>query len=138
MPLGDWIYSRLSGDTAITDVVGDAIYPDQAPQLAPSPVVIFAYQYGVVRIRAIKHSHVSEVTYLVRVVGDGMSFDEIKPVADRFTPLMTVPQGGVDIGGIRIMSSWLFQPSQRRDAADGHPQVYLGAFYTFAIKQVVS
>jgi hypothetical protein len=74
----------------------------------------------------------------VRAVDDGRSFTTIAPVADRFTPLMSVPQGGVSIGGIRIVSSWLFQQHQRRDATEGVPLVYLGGFYTFALAQEIT
>lgn len=64
MTLTQAIYELLSGTTAISDVVGDRIYPIQAPQNTVRPYVVFVILAGVGEY---DHTHAKSVVRRVRV-----------------------------------------------------------------------
>lgn len=118
----------LSGDSTLNTAVSGRIYSEEAPQGAAVPMVTFAHLGGSTRVRTMSR-HMLTSLYLVRAITEGSSFDAIAPMADRIDAVLTVPDGGTVVDGVRITKVRIDQPHQRKDANNGKPVVYLGAIY---------
>jgi hypothetical protein len=82
-----WIYSVLSGDTTITNVVGTRIYDSVSPNVI-YPYIIYNWQGGtdVTEISAIRI--MMNGLFQVKVVDKNTSFNTISPVATRIDQLL--------------------------------------------------
>jgi hypothetical protein len=128
--VNEWMYSVLSNDLTVSTAVAGRIYGDEAPELAASPLVIFAFLGGSDRVLSLR-GRLSSVLYLVRAVDENSSYDVIEPIADRIDDLLAaaIPDRGTVIRDTRIMSCYREQPHQRKDNSEGKPVVYLGGYY---------
>lgn len=123
-----WLRGVLAGDSALNTAVSGRIYSEEAPQGAPVPMVVFAHLGGSLRLRTMT-GHMLTSLYLVRAITEGSSFDALAPLADRIDAVVTVPNGGTVVDGVRITRVRVDQPHQRKDSSEGKPVVYLGAIY---------
>lgn len=123
-----WMRSVLASDSTLNTAVSGRIYGEEAPQGAAVPMVIFAYLGGSTRVRTLR-GHVLTALYLVRAIAEDVGFDALTPLADRIDAVMTVPDGGTVVDGVRITKIRVDQPHQRKDSSEGVPVVYLGAIY---------
>ncbi len=119
----------LANDSVLNTAVGGRIYSEEAPLGAASPMVVFAHLGGSSRLRTLGGDHMLTSLYLVRAITEGSSFDAITPMADRIDAVLTVPNGGTVVDGVRITQIRVDQSHQRKDASEGVPVVYLGAIY---------
>lgn len=100
----NWIYSVLSGDATITNVVGTRIYDSVSPNLV-YPYIIYNWQGGtdVTEISAIRI--MMNGLFQVKVVDKSTSFNTISPVATRIDQLLhrasTTTSNGIILGSKR-------------------------------------
>lgn len=128
--IDEWMYDLFSGNLAITNIVGNRVYGDVAPQGTDFPLVLFAFLGGADKVITFQ-SRFTNAIYLIRAVGRGSSYDAIETLADRIDTLLSqaVPTNGAVVRDIRIASCNREQPHQRKDTENGVPTVYLGGFY---------
>lgn len=83
----NWIYSVLSGDSTITNIVGTRIY-DSVSSNPTYPYIIYNWQSGtdVTEISAIRI--MMNGLYQIKVIDKNTSFNTISPVATRIDQLL--------------------------------------------------
>jgi hypothetical protein len=131
--VNEWLMMVLAGDPALSSLVGDRVYVDQAPQEAETPMVVAAFLGGADKVLTTS-ARLTHTLYLVRAIAEGSSYDLVSQIADRIEAVMWVPQQGTVLGSVRITSVFREQPHQRRDAENGIPFVYMGGFYRVRVQ----
>lgn len=127
--LNFWIHNVLASDQQLFLFCNGRIYADEAPQNAPTPMIIFAFLGGSDRT-VTSTARLSYAIYLIRAIAESSSYDTVALAADRIEALLTVPSQGTVINSeVRITSCQRQQPHQRKDSANGIPTVYMGGFY---------
>jgi hypothetical protein len=127
--VNQWIDTRLRNDRIISDHVADRVYSDEVPQGALPPMVVYAYLGGADKLLTAR-ARTSSALYLIRAIAEGSSYDDVESLADRIEAALTVlPNTGVVVRDVQIMSCAREQPHQRKDAQFGKPSVYMGGFY---------
>jgi len=126
--IDQWISSTLRNDAELSGLTGGRVYGDMAPQGATMPLILFSYLGGADKVVTLR-TRLTNAIYLVRAVAKGSSYDAIERMGDRIDELLIVPQQGVFIRDIQIVSCAREQPHQRKDMEQGVPIVYLGGFY---------
>jgi len=126
--VNQWVFGTLSTDVVVAAQTRGRIYPDEAPQGAPAPMVVYAFLGGSDKLLTF-NARLTSVLYLIRAIGDGSSYDPIEAIADRIDQVLAVPNQGTIVRDVRITSCHREQPHQRKDALNGVPIVYLGGFY---------
>lgn len=84
----DWLYAALGGDTALSLLVGDRVFPDLAPQDTPTPFLIYSQQGGEDDDTLGDELSLAVNVYLVRVVGTGDSYAPLRPIMKRVHALL--------------------------------------------------
>lgn len=84
------IYSRLSGDAALTALLSaaTAIYHGVAPQTAGFPLVVFSEQAGV-PVWQFQGGHYENDVWLVKAISRGSSAGAAEDIAKRIGALLT-------------------------------------------------
>ena len=127
-----WIWDAIQADPVVLAAVGGLpaprIYADAAPQGAITPMVLYAFLGGSDQL--VGASRLSNAIYLIRVLGEGSSYNPIEDLADRVDNRLTnVGAGGIFFRDIHILSCVREQPHQRKDALYGVTTLYLGGLY---------
>lgn len=127
--VNQWLRQVLTDDLQLNQSVSGRVYADEAPQGAAAPMVVYAFLGGADRLLTSRSSRLSSALYLIRGIADGSSYDPVEPIADRIEAVLTLPDEGTVVRGVRLMSCQREQPHQRKDASFGKPSVYMGGFY---------
>jgi hypothetical protein len=126
--VNEWILSSLIGDPALSNLISQRVYADQAPQGAISPMVVFSFLGGSDRL-VTGSTRLSRCLYLIRGIAQGSSYSLVNVVADRIEAAMFVPQAGTIVRAVRITTVFREQPFQRKDDENGIPYVHMGGIY---------
>ncbi len=78
-----WMYARLSGDTALNARVDGRIFPDAVPQNETFPAVTFAFQSGTDEYGVGLSRYWTEMTYIVKATGRADAGTDLEALADR-------------------------------------------------------
>lgn len=123
-----WIYERLTGDSALTAIVGTKVFVDNAPQGTAFPFVVFSLEYAA---DVVSHNHTRimvESLWRIRVNKASESYDnEMQAVADRIDVLFDRTSGTA--GGAAIFSSVRDEPYKRPLIDEGKQYRALGGLY---------
>lgn len=123
-----WLYSKLSGDATLTGLVGGRIYGHIAPQEASYPLVLFALQTADDVQTLGPHRIMSNMLYVVRVVGEASSFGApLSSVADRIDAVLQAASGTAGAG--RVLACVRENPSAMVESNKGKQYRYLGGVY---------
>lgn len=126
--VNEWLRRTLSNDLRLNQLVAGRVYADEAPQGSAAPLVIFAFLGGSDKLLT-SRARLSNAIYLIRGIAEGSSYDPVEPIADRIEAVLPIPDEGIVMRDVRIMSCQREQPFQRKDAIFGKPAVYMGGFY---------
>lgn len=125
--IDEWLYTLLSGDTTLTNQIGQRIYNLQAPQDAALPFVIFGYMQGI-DVQGVGTARVmSSVVYQVKAVDEAESFTTAKGIADRLDALVQGASGSVSDG--QILAARREQIIQYVETDVGIQYRHLGGLY---------
>jgi hypothetical protein len=124
----EWLWQTMTTDAVLSTAVSNRIYADEAPQEAALPLVVFAFLGGSDKLLTFS-ARLTSALYLIRVVGEGSSYDPVELVADRIDIVLRLPTQGTIIRDTRITTCQREQPHQRKDSQYGIPLVYIGGFY---------
>lgn len=117
-----WLYSRLSGDAELVALVGDGIYQQYIPDDGEYPAVLFAYQSG----RDIRGNgprrYLTDVVYVVKVIGTG-PVSGLRGIAARIDAALNAQASGPVAMCVRTQP--LYFPEREGDTVYQH----LGGFY---------
>lgn len=117
-----WLYSRLNAVHAST---GGRVYADLIPQGEALPAILFQRQAGTDR-PVFSGDRIAEFTYVVRVVGETESTQELEAAAsaiDTALEQVTGSEGGLTIGCVREA------PFSLTETSDGVQYRHLGGSY---------
>ena len=124
-----WIYETLTGDSALTAIVGDRVHVDQAPAGTGFPLVVFSLEYA---RDVVTHNHTRVMVdgiYRIRVNKDSESYDdEMQAAADRIDALFDRSDGGT-AGGASIFTSVREEPYRRSLVDEGNQYKALGGLF---------
>ncbi len=121
-----WLYSRLTGDTALTAIVADRVFGPLTPDEILSPYVTFSLSslrdimgIGIARISV-------DALYLVKVVAQTTSLNDVAPAAARVEALLHgAIYDGVD-GSLTCVRNNVVDYTE---VSDGSPYRHLGAVF---------
>lgn len=95
-----WLYTKLTGDSTLNTAVGGRIYAYVAPQGAALPCVVYQQQaardvagVGPARI-------MSNMVYLIKVIGQTRSFGDLETVANRIDAVLQAASGSNSRGNV--------------------------------------
>jgi len=98
-----WLFSVLTGDTALAAAIGARVYVGAAPNTATFPLVIFAQISPGDDLRGVGPVRVwGEPLYVVKAVGQGQSVQSLAPLADRIDAVLHAVSGTVSDGRIHF------------------------------------
>jgi hypothetical protein len=88
-----WLYTVLSGDTALAAVVGTRIYAYIAPEGAAMPYVVYQNQAGR-DVRGVGPLRImANLLYVVKVIGATNSFGTLEVAANRIDAVLQAASG---------------------------------------------
>jgi hypothetical protein len=121
--IGEWIYTTLTGDDEMADLVGEQVYHGLAPKEATFPRISFRMQTGV-DVAAVGTKRIlANQVWLVRAIGQTGSYSDLGPIAERIGELLEGVHGTVGVACIRE------QPFMMEESIDGVQYRHLGGLY---------
>jgi len=122
-----WLYSVLAGDATLADLIADRVSEWPAPRDMAYPLVTYQFQNGhdtpgVSGVRIMTHE-----TYLIRAIGRGGSYTDLKPIAKRIDELLQRESGATADG--QVLSCVREQPYKLTYVDSGIFYKELGGFY---------
>jgi hypothetical protein len=130
MSIGRLIYSRLSGDSYITDRVGDKIFPSQIPQNTEFPAIV--YNQAAVSPTNVKTGPSPVDVADVRIILYFAQYQTARETADRARELLDGLQGvyaGVDVDRV------VFADEDTSDFVEGYGFFVIEQAYSARIKR---
>ena len=121
-----WLYTTLSGDSAIAAIVGTNVFGYQLPQMDVFPCILFSLQAGGDN-NTFGSRAMDSMLYLVKVVSQGGSFAGAGPLLARIDALL---QGTVVTRGDGLRLRWRReQSSQYTEDDNGVRYNHAGGMY---------
>lgn len=119
-----WLYQVLTGDTELTNLVGDRIYSTIAPLDAAFPYVVYQTQAGS-DVQGVGTARImSDLSMVVKGVDQGQSFVNLEAIANRIDAVLHGAQGsGGVLGCVRV------QPLAYVEIVDSIQYRHLGGIY---------
>jgi len=128
-----WLYSVLSGDSALSALVGARVFAYRVPEGTAFPCGIFQLQAAQPDSRVIGDIRLtSRIVWVVKAIGQGADFVSIQPVAERIDELLEASSGS-NVDGV-IVSCVRDRPLEMLEASDtGEDYAHLGGLYRFTV-----
>lgn len=123
-----FLYDQLAGDSALTDVVGQRIYGEMAPDEAAFPYVVYQFLTGN-DLAVINGTRIwSNCTYMVKAIDEAQSYEgDLKTAAGRIDAVLH-KQSGSNANGT-VYSSVREQPYRMLEPDQGRQFRHLGGIY---------
>lgn len=125
-----WITATLTADATIIAALTDGengVHADIAPPKAGHPLIVFQFQGGFDVRGAGPHRIMLSGLWLIRAIGEGRDYLEIKPIADRIDALFQGADGSAADGF--VFSSVREAPFRLAEREEGHDYRHLGGVY---------
>ena len=125
-----WIYSKLTGDSALNTAVSGRIYSYVAPEKAACPLVVFSplSQQGV---NGIGGKALYESQYTIKAIGQNMDVSALSAITDRIDAIFKAAGPDTVNTSLHVRSLYQNSVSYTEEQADG---VYLHMGAVFRIK----
>lgn len=123
-----WLYSTLSGDAALTVLVGTRIYSETAPPSTSSPLLVYSMQSAHDVAGASAQRIMIDGLWLIKAVTTGASYSPLTPIMDRVDALLHRSDGGT-AGTAIVFTSVREYPVRYHEITDGVGYRHLGGVY---------
>lgn len=133
--IDEWLDTTLRGDTDLFAATEGRIYSEQAPEGAKHyPIVIFNQQSPLRDIRGLGGFTVmSQALYQVKVIGEGVSYLPLRPLASRIHDLLHDKQYIPATSGGMIVTSIREEDIKYPEIEGGKHYRHLGGLYRIQI-----
>jgi hypothetical protein len=131
LAIDEWLYGTLTGDAALTAVVGQRVHNEQAPTTSTFPLVVFQLQSSI-DVRGNGQTRIMvDALYVVRGIVANASYDaNSKLIAERIDALLHASSGGTaDGGAASIFTSHRTQHFRLAEEESGKQYRHLGGIY---------
>jgi hypothetical protein len=134
MDAEEWLYTTLSGDETLTDLIS-GIYSYIAPDAAAYPFLVYKYLDGEDEPGVGTARLFSRLEYAVVGVDSGESFSALDAIADQIDTLLHAKQGATPDGGL-IVDCIRLRPLANVEVAEGGLQIrQLGGVYQIRVQE---
>lgn len=131
--IDEWLYGKLTADAPLTALVGDRIYSDMVPFEPTFPVVVYQQQSALDVIGVGSARIMVDTLYVVKVIGQVVSYSDIQAIADRFD---TVLQGSNGVVADAYIEGVVREEILRFTEVDqGLPYRQLGGMYRIFVSK---
>lgn len=107
-----WITSVLEGDPVVASVVGDRIYPDQAPMETAYPLIIFNFVSSLPVSNASADKVMDDEIWRIKVITDDPTYKGLETLADRIREIFHKASG---TGIIGCVSNSIYRLPESKD-----------------------
>ncbi|MFN3650094.1 MAG: DUF3168 domain-containing protein [Armatimonadota bacterium] len=133
------LYEALTGDAAVSGLVGARVYASVAPQGAQVPYILFHRQGGLDRVNVgADRVTVSRPVYQVRAVTQSDGYAAADEIADVLDAALMGMQRSVTIRGqlYRVTATYRQEPVRLADVSNGVQWRSVGGIYRVVVQRL--
>jgi hypothetical protein len=129
-----WLYTTLSGDSALTSAAPGGIWRNLANPGASTPYVIMNLQSSADVITANAYRLFDRGTFHIKAVGPATAFSSIVTAANRIDALLGRASGPITSGSNTILACYRTQTIEMGEIINGEAWDHLGGLFEIYVQ----